>query len=242
MIISKKSEAKPIIETLKRFSAEDDYYGCVAHLHRELLSKRTKFPILEFTARELFDEIPACYQIAFCDKITSLNEIGSSVVTGIGLQLRLEDHFEESLEKAVEYVQEGNEWYHCDHIAERVHGFALLNYPEKTLPVLNRMVTDKDQWVVRMVGVAGHYAVKKGLKREYVTDVFRLILDNSHLSGIHVKSGLGWAAKTTAKFHPDIVESFAGEIESKKDVKKWFRKKVEKGLGRSEKFAGRFTE
>ena len=73
--------------------AERDYYGCIALLHKEILSKKTKFPILEYVTRELFEAVPECNQIAVCDKIDGLGEIGSSVVTGIALQMRLEVHF-----------------------------------------------------------------------------------------------------------------------------------------------------
>ncbi len=233
---------KPILDSMHICLDEQDYYGCIALLHKKILAEKTKFPILEYTTRELFQRIPEGCQIAFCDKITQLNEMGSSVVTGTALQMRLEDHLEESLEKSIEYIKHGNEWFHCDHLSERVLGFALLNYPEIMIPVLPAFLKEKDKWVVRMVGVAGHYAVKKGLKRTYVEELFELLIDNSDRTDSDEKSGIGWAAKTTAKFHPDIVEKYRGLLDSDPGIGQWFKTKVEIGLTSSKKYASRFTD
>ncbi len=91
--ISKKNTVNPIIESMTIFVDEEDYYGCIALLHKEILLKRAKPTILEYTTRELFSAIPECVQIAVCDKINNLNEMGGSVVTGIALQMRLGEHF-----------------------------------------------------------------------------------------------------------------------------------------------------
>ena len=239
--ITKKSTVNPIIESMHICLEEKDYYGCIAILHKKILMEKTKFPILEYITEELFAEIPDPCQIPFCDKITRLNEMGSSVVTGKALQLRLEDNFEESIAKSIDYIQKGDEWFHCDHISERVCGFALLTYPEIMMPVLPAFLKEKDKWIVRMVGVGGHYAVKKGLKRSYVEDLFGLLLENSDRIDPNEKSGIGWAAKTCAKFHPDIVKKFDGHFENG-SVSDWFRTKVEMGLSRSEKYKDRCTE
>jgi len=221
---------------------EKDYYGCIALLHKKILAEKTKFPILEYTTREIFTKIPDGCQLAFCDKITSLNEMGSSVVTGTALQMRLENHFEESIAKSIEYIQQGNQWYHCDHISERVLGFAILNYPDILLPVLPAFLKEKDKWIIRMVGVGGHHAVKKGLKRVYVDELFGLLIDNSNRTNTDEKNGLGWAAKTTAKFHPDIAQKYRSRLETDSSVGQWFRTKVEMGLSRSEKYSAKYTE
>ena len=242
MTITKKSTVNPIIESMHICLEEGDFYGCIALLHKKILTEKTKFPILEYTTREIFPKIPETCQVAFCDKITSLNEMGSSVVTGTALQMRLEDHLEESIAKSIEYIQHGNEWFHCDHISERVLGFALLNYPEMILPVLPSFLREKDKWIVRMVGVAGHYAVKKGLKRVYVEELFTLLIGNANRSDSDEKSGIGWAAKTCAKFHPDIANKYKEYIDSDPNVGQWFRTKVEMGLSRSEKYASKYTD
>ncbi|NNF00516.1 MAG: DNA alkylation repair protein, partial [Pyrinomonadaceae bacterium] len=179
MTITKKSTVDPIIESMYICIEEKDYYGCIALLHKKILTKKTKFPILEYVTHELFRRIPEPCQIPFCDKVTQLNEMSSSVVTGTALQIRLDKHIEESITKSIEYIRHGNQWYHCDHISERVLGFALLNYPKVILPVLPSFLKENDKWMVRMVGVAGHYAVKKGLEKVYVEELFTLLIDNA---------------------------------------------------------------
>ena len=221
---------------------EKDYYGCIALLHKKILAKKTKFPILEYTTHELFARIPDGCQIPFCDKITQLNELGSSVVTGTALQMRLDDHLEESIAKSIEYIQHGNEWFHCDHISERVLGFALLKYPDLIMPILPSFLSDTDKWIVRMVGVGGHYAVKKGLKRKYVEELFTLLIGNANKINPDEKSGIGWAAKTCAKFHPNIAMKYKAFIDTDPKVGQWFRTKVETGLAGSEKYGGRYTD
>lgn len=242
MTITKKSTVKPIIESMKICIEEEDYYGCVSMFHKNILQEKVKFPILEYVAREVFTKIPDKCQLAFCDKITQLNEMGSSVVTGTALQIRLEEHLEESIAKSIEYIKFGNEWFHCDHISERVLGFAILNFPDVLIPVLPAFLKEENKWVVRMVGVGGHYAVKKGLKRIYVEELFRLMINNANRTNPDEKSGIGWAAKTTAKFHPDIAQKYQSVIESNPEVKQWFRTKVDMGFSRSDKYKDRYTE
>ncbi len=242
MTITQKSTVNPIIESMSVCLEEGDYYGCIALFHKKILTEKTKFPILEYVTREVFTKIPEACQIAFCDKITGLNEMGSSVVTGTALQIRLANHLEESIAKSIEYIKYGNQWFHCDHISERVLGFAILNYPDILLPVLPAFLKDEDKWVVRMVGVGGHYAVKKGLKRVYVEELFRLLINNANRTDKDEKSGIGWAAKTTAKFHPDIVAKYQTILESNPEVRQWFRTKIEMGLSRSEEYRGKFTD
>ena len=48
-----------------------------------------------------------------------------------------------------------------------------------------------------------------------------------------IRQGIGWAAKTTARFHPDIIANFNNEIQDSSAVANWFRKKIEIGLNRN---------
>ncbi|NNE97923.1 MAG: DNA alkylation repair protein, partial [Pyrinomonadaceae bacterium] len=54
--------------------------------------------------------------------------------------------------------------------------------------------------------------------------------------------GIGWAAKTTAKFHPDIVADYRDRMEADPNIKQWFKTKIEMGLSNSEKYASRYTK
>ena len=49
-----------------------------------------------------------------------------------------------------------------------------------------------------------------------------------------VRQGIGWAAKTTAKFHPDIIQQYQSEIHNQEKVANWFRRKIQIGLERHE--------
>ena len=242
MAITKKSTVNPIIDLLSICIEEGDYYGCVSIFHKKLLTEKVKFPILEYVTREVFSKIPKKCQLAVCDKITQLNEMGSSVVTGTALQMRLESRLEESLAKSIEYIKFGDQWFHCDHISERVLGVAILDYPEVLIPILPAFLKEDDKWIVRMVGVAGHYAVKKGIKKKHAEEIFRLLVNNANRTNSDEKSGIGWAAKTTAKFHPDIIEKYQNLLETNPEIKQWFKTKVQMGLSRSEKYKDRYTE
>jgi len=209
-------------------------------LDTHILQKKIKFPLLEYAARELYKAIPGNEQVKVTDAIIALHTIGGNVLAGIVLQLRLPQHFSQSIEKAIEYIIEGNEWYVCDIIGERVMGHALLTMPEKTLPQLEKLAKHPHKWIVRSVGVGMHYAVKKGLKKTFANECFRLLLSLSCTTDFHTKKGIGWAAKTIAKFHPDIIEKYKEEI-ARPEVKQWFKTKIKIGLGRTAKYAARYT-
>lgn len=168
------------------------------------------------------------------------HSIGVNVIAAMVLQDTLRLDFYSSLQKAQEYILLGDAWYVCDIIGERVPGYALLKYPEETLPLLEKMSKDQKVWIVRSVVVAGHYAVKKGLDKIYSERLFQILLRCSEAKDFHVKKGIGWAAKTVAKFHPDIITKYQNQIDSD-DTKQWFRTKVKIGLSRSMKYAGRHT-
>lgn len=82
---------------------------------------------------------------------------------------------------------------------------------------------------------------KKGLKKQYAGGMFLLLLSLSHTTDFHTKKGIGWAAKTVAKFHPDIIEQHREQLETDASIKQWFKTKISIGLGRSFKYAHRYT-
>ena len=233
---------KPIIteainKSLKAYETKG-LPSCIHQINIELLQNKVKFPLLEYAAHSLCDAIPEKDQIKLSDQIAQLKTEGGNVLLGIILQRRLDDHFLQSLQKATEYIANGEEWYVCDIIGERVFGYSLLTNPEKTFPEFKRISTHESFWVVRSLGAGGHYAIKKGLDKKYVKKLFRLLLKMSDTRNQQVKQGVGWAAKTTAKFHPDIIEVFKSEIENIDKLPQWFRTKVKIGLERN-KYAKR---
>lgn len=240
-IITGKNEVQQIVNTAIEVYHQSGTDAFVAQLHQQLLKQKIRFPLLEMAALKLYEMLPGKKQPEITDKIFYLHEIGSNVVAGILLQQRLSEHFQQSISKAVEYIIAGDKWYVCDIIGERVMGFALLNDPERAIPALKKLVVHPDKWIVRSVGVATHYAVKKGLPKKYVVQQFRLLLTLACTTDFHTKKGIGWAAKTIAKFHPGIVQLYQEEIENSATVKQWFKSKIKTGLSRSAKYASRYT-
>ena len=170
---------------------------------------------------------------ASCQEFYRLKTEGGNVLLGIILQKRLTNHFNQSIEKAAEYIADADIWYVCDIIGERVFGYSLLHQPEKTIPEIIKLSNHPTHWVIRSLGAGSHYAIKKGLDKNNVKTVFSLLLSMANTKDKEIRQGVGWAAKTTAKFHPDIIEFYKIEIEDQEQVAQWFRKKIEIGLNRN---------
>lgn len=209
------------ISDIKRFAKE---------VNTILLSEKIKFPVLEHCGVELYNTLNPKDHIAFANFLTEPKEMGSWVVVGKLLQCRLEEHFDESLNKAVEYILAGNEWYVCDIVGERVIGHGLLTYPDKTIPKLKQFTLHNNKWIVRSVGVAAHYATKKGLQMPHIEAVFKLLLSQANTTDFHTKKGIGWGAKTIAKKHPELIKKYYSQIFDNPEVKQWFKTKINIGL------------
>jgi 3-methyladenine DNA glycosylase AlkD len=240
-VIQSKAEVKQLLEKIIHVgNSEPD--KLVAGINTHLLTKKIRFPLLEYASRELYQFIPDQNQNSIADKIIELHSIGGNVLAGIILQLRLKEHFAESHQKAIEYIIKEDLWYVCDIIGERVIGYSLLTYPKETIPILRSYTRHSDKWVVRSIGVATHYAVKNGLKKVFVEEVFQVLLSCSGTTEFHTKKGIGWAVKTIAKFHPEIIEKYRKRIEKNTEIKQWFRTKIKLGLSRSFKYASRYSD
>ncbi|EQA52024.1 DNA alkylation repair protein [Leptospira kmetyi] len=239
--ITSKKEIKSILDSILSSSNQNEN-AIADEIVSELLSKKIKFPLLEFAAKELYSGVPERNQIPITDRIIERRTIGGNVIAGMILQLRSDKHFEQSVKKAIDYMVFGDEWYVCDIIGERVMGYSLLQDPEKTLPVLKKFLDHKNAWISRSVGVAAHYAVKKGLRKKYVEEIFLLLLAKADTNDFHTKKGIGWAVKTVSKFHPDIVAKFESRLNSDKNIGTFFKTKIKIGLGRSSKYASRYSD
>lgn len=239
--ITSKSALKPVVlGCIEAWNSTGDMDALVNAVHENMLLQKIKFPLLEYAAKLLHAHIADDRQIEFCDCVIDRHTMGGNVIAGYMLQLRLQAHFNESMAKATEYIIAGNQWYVCDIIGERVMGHALLTVPAQTLPLLQQFATHPDKWIVRSIGVAGHYAIKKGLAKADAAKLFALLLSLSGTTDFHTRKGIGWAAKTMAKFHPGIVAGHESKI-SCPEVKQWFKTKIRIGLGRSAKYAARYN-
>ena len=233
-LITKKSEIKELLEKCFIHYNQGGLDSLVSETHKHILSNKVKFPILEYCAETIYETLPENQHIPFCERIQSLKTEGGNVILGKVLQKRLDNNFKQSIEKATEYISQADVWYVCDIIGERVYGYALLNNPEKTIPQIKNLSKHSANWVVRALGAGVHYAIKKGLDKENVAMVFPILLSKANTKDKEIRQGVGWAAKTTAKFHPDIIEKFDKEIQSRDTVANWFRTKISIGLNRNE--------
>lgn len=199
----------------------------------QLLDYKIRFPLLEYCGQVCFRELPSDQHLPFCTLLQEYKTIGENVITGIILQQRLTIDLNESFMKAVEYLEQAHIWYICDIIGERVFGYGLRHYPEVAFPLIRKIVNHPVNWVRRGLGAGFHYAIKKGLNESYSQEVFKLLLTMATSKDKEIRQGIGWAAKTTAKFHPVIIERFSEQIEDPTEVANWFRRKVAIGLERN---------
>jgi hypothetical protein len=230
--ITRKGDIKNQLEAaLLKFSTKD-VSPFVAEIHKRILKCKARFPLLEYCAGEICAAIPASHHTKVMDGVAGLQTIGGNVLIGIMLQKKSSARFSESIAKAAEYIEKGHAWYVTDIIGERVYGWNLLHDPTKTITALKKLCRHESTWVVRSIGAGAHFAIKKGLDAKNAEAVFKLLLSLGEAEDFHVRTGIGWAAKTTAKFHPAIISKYKEEISSPK-VGNWFRRKVKIGLERS---------
>jgi 3-methyladenine DNA glycosylase AlkD len=239
-LITSRHEIKDILEKVVADYGSHGNIGVTDLLLKEAFSKKIRFPLLEYLGIELYKAIPVKDHESITDAIVAQDTIGGYVVAGIMLQQKLSSSLHHSIALAEKYIVAGDKWYVCDIVGERVPGHSLLLFPEDTYPILERMAVNQNKWIVRSVGVATHYAVKNGLKKVDVERMFLLLLFLSDTTDFHTKKGVGWAVKTIAKFHPEIIEKYTAQINDDR-VKQWFRTKINIGLGRTSKYAHRYT-
>src|SRR5690606_25916890 len=106
-------------------------------------------------------------------------------------------------------------------------------YHNEALNFLYQLSTNASPFVVRSIGPGAHYAIKKGLPAKETEDLFKLLLSLANAKDGEIKRGIGWAAKTTAKFHPQIILKFRNLIDDPEKTGAWFRTKVRIGLERN---------
>lgn len=235
--ITRKSEITILLEKCLSAYHSGGLAKCISELDALILSNKVKFPLLEYCAEQFYTQLSKTEHILFCDNIQSLKTEGGNVILGIILQKRLEDNFAESINKATEYIADADIWYVCDIMGERVFGHALLHRPKVTIPEIKRLSKHPSNWVNRSLGAGIHYAIKKGLDKKHVKTAFKILLSMANTTDKEIRQGVGWAAKTTAKFHPEIIGYFQGEIDNPFRAANWFRAKISIGLKRNSYYA-----
>lgn len=204
----------------------------LAIFHDSILYHKVKFPLLEHCARVLYESITEEDLIPFCNEVCKRKTEGGNVVLGILMQKYAESHFQVAVQKTTTYLADADQWYVSDIIGERFFGVGMLVHFEKFFVEMKKLSKHESHWVVRALGAGGHYAIKKGLGLPEAERLFLLLLSASNSSHKEIRQGIGWAAKTTAKFHPGIIEKYQTQI-SAQSVPNWFRSKIEIGLNRN---------
>ena len=228
-ILSRKSEVACELQKCMQGNTTNPE-KLVRELHQRLLNSKIKFPLLEYCAEEIYDQTPKDQHFKICDEISALKTIGGDVIIGILLRNHLSQNTGIIFEKAANYIAHSGTWQATDIIGERVFGPALLLHFESALNNLKTLSSHPNNWVVRSIGPGCHNAVKNGLSADKVKALFELLISLSGAKDYHIKTGIGWAAKTVAKFHPDIIIKYDLENEH---VGQWFRTKVRIGLERN---------
>ncbi|WP_395373864.1 DNA alkylation repair protein [Marinicella sp. W31] len=231
-LITRKSDLKPILNVACEKFTQAGLDLMLPYIDDEILSHKVKFPLLEWCASEFHQYIPQSTQLDFCDRIHQLNREGGNVILGKMLQIRSAKNLPESLDKAAEYISQADIWYVADIIGERVFGHTLLHQFHNTFTTIRAMSLSANHWLIRGFGAGSHYSIKKGLPKDDVETLFSWLLLQAHSSNKEIRQGIGWAAKTTAKFHPEIIKTFHQEIHKKHKIAQWFRTKIKIGLER----------
>lgn len=231
--ITRKSDLIPHLDQCFQTFGKNNLDAFFKALHKHILHHKVKFLLLELVAEQIFEQLPEETHIPLCEHISKGQTEGGNVIIGKLLQLRLPTNYVESVEKAAAYINSGSEWYVADIIGERVFGVALLSVPEKALTTLSKLRNHRNPLVIRSIGAGAHYAIKKGLSSTYAEKVFQLLLSMATSKDGEMKTGIGWAAKTTAKFHPSIIQKYRTEIDDPNQTGQWFRTKVQIGLERN---------
>lgn len=232
--ITSKKHVAPIIENFQHLCVLEDHklhipFDAWGLIEGELLQHRVKFPILEYLAIESTRILSQKQIEDLLAKLAMAKHISCYPFIGKVLQGRLSIDLTRTYEEAIEHIIKGNEWYSCDIISERVFGEGTLRDFEKSYSLLSEMGSHENMWVQRSIGIATHYATKKGLPKAYVEQLLFLMLEHGHKTQLYIKKGIGWPAKTIARFHPDLIYKHEKRIKAQK-LSKWFKNKINIGL------------
>jgi len=198
-------------------------------LEQQVLLHRVKFPILEKVAIQIKAHLDEVQLEALYTRLAKAKHESCYPVIGKLLQLELSQDLKPIYRKAIKHIIEGDKWYVCDIISERVFGEGTLQYFDQSLPLLKLMADYDNIWIQRSIGIGAHYATKKGATIAEAEQLLFLMLANGYKTQLYIKKGIGWPAKTIGKFHPDLMHKHAELIRATK-LSTWFKNKVNIGL------------
>lgn len=184
------------------------------------LQEKNSFQILDTIAQQFHGTISNDIDqyFRFFDYLSSRKEMGGYVIIAQAMIGALESDRALCFRKAKEYLIEGDEWYVCDIIGERVLGHALIYDTQKTLPFFKEYVVDENHWVRRSVGVAVHLFAKRCRNsNETVPTLLHLLEPQLEEKDMRVIKGVGWGLKTVGRYYPEyLVDYMTKQVYQKK--------------------------
>lgn len=204
----------------------EEFWQC---LESQILRHRVKFPVLEYLAVQLNSLLNKSQVAHLMDRMAQIKHESCYPVIGKLLQLELAHDLPGVYERAIAHIIQGNEWYVCDIISERVFGEGTLRFFDQSYPLLKQMGKHEHFWIQRSIGIATHYATKKKLGKAQVEPLLKLMITHAYKTQYFTKKGIGWAGKTIGKHHPDLIRKHESEMKAAK-LSRWFVSKVNIGL------------
>ena len=231
--ISAKKQVRSLLSELVQTWASGQKTAFYGLLHSKLLQHKVRFPIVEHVTETLSPLIPDGEEFEFLEKIMESREIPTYVMAGKMLGLRLPLYLETAYTKAAEYIVEGNEWYVCDIISERVFGEGLLHDFEKGLTLMDQLRTADNSWLTRAPGVAVHLAVKRGVTPDQAHDLMKFLLQQFETRDFQTKKGAGWGVETIAKYHPTVALAYDEQVNAF-STNSWIKNKYKMGMKKAQ--------
>ncbi|MEM7037989.1 MAG: DNA alkylation repair protein [Bacteroidota bacterium] len=202
-------------------------------LREQILEQKVKHPVLDHVGRRMAGFVEAYEQVELIEKLADEETQAGYVVAGALLETRVEKDFVAAFALAVELIEQGNEWYVCDGMAERVFASGLLRDHRKGVLLLEELADNSNDWVRRAPGVAVHFAVKRGVSDEAAKALLELLQPQFGTRNFQIKKGIGLAVETIARRHPDVARAFEGPL-TDTATNIWIRNKYAAGLKKSE--------
>lgn len=213
---------------------------CVESINREdqegfwsvlnpVLDAKVPFPLLDEMGRVLgtAGKLEPSKYFGVFDEIVATDKMGGYVIVGQALAAFLETELEASIRKATEIIAEGERWYVCDIVGERVLGQALVAHFESAVSLLERMTVVEDQWVRRSIGVAVHFFAKRRPedveRMKQLLSLLSLLVEDKR---VFVVKGVGWGLKIIGKYQPKLVEDYLQETMKTKKISKLMLRKA----------------
>lgn len=227
--ITSKASLAPVISEFSQYANNGDQEGYWQLLNKEVLQHKVKFPVLEYVACEVNAILTREEEDALVNKIAMEKHMSGYPVIGKIIQLRLNEDLQTQYDLAIKHIIQGNEWYVCDIISERVFGEGTLKDFDTSLNLMKDMGKHGNLWIERSIGIGTHYATKKKLPKEQVEQLLLLMIEHAWKTQYFTKKGIGWAGKTIGKYHPELIHKHADLMRETK-LSRWFITKVNIGL------------